>query len=219
MIQSAEEFKRWFDAPDSLERVQQLRATIDPSVLMEVAERFPECRADVAWRRDVPLELLAILRNDEDEGVRTNGRWLEIHPEDAKPWDDDPSVPVQLRLSDDERNVLRYGLREWGGPANCTEELAVAMGFLGIEDLFREGDRIAQGISAGQPQTRTDWTRALLATEIVFSSRVMGAAGDWSIVTGLDDVETFRLLRSLQRKFMVTGGVVGTVFGTRPTRS
>lgn len=161
-----------------------------------------------------------MLRHDEDEGVqwavRCNRLWHDAHPEDANPWEDDPHRPMQFRLSDVEREVLSSGLAEWAGAARCTEEMAVAIGFASVEDLFREGERIGNGIKNGIPQTRTDWTRALLATEVVFASQVMGAAHDWSIATGLDDDSTFRHLRAIQRK-LVTSEVVGRVFGTRPS--
>ncbi len=196
-----------------------MRAPVSAEVLIDVVRRFPECRADVARRQDTPLELLAELRHDEDEHVRwrvrTNRRWLDQHPDDADPWRDDPSAPVQLRLTREERELLRAGLLEWGGPARCTDELAVAMGFGSVTDLFDQGERIADGIAAGLPQTRTDWTRALLATEIVFVSDVVGSGWDWEITTGFSDASTLDTLRRLQHK-IVTGGVVGTVFGTRP---
>jgi len=221
VIESAEEFKEWWDAPESLERTQTMRTPVRTDVLTDVVPRFPECRAEVAWRRDTPLELLVELRNDEDEHVRwrvrTNERWLTEFPEDAEPWNDDPSTPVQLRLSDEERDLLRAGLLEWGGPASCTDELAVAMGFQNVRDLFEEGRRIGKGIADGQPLSRTDWTRALLATEVVFVSNVMGSGWDWAITTGLNDELTLKTLRALQRK-MVTGGVIGVAFGTRPPR-
>ncbi|WP_297627024.1 hypothetical protein [Nocardia sp.] len=35
---------------------------------------------------------------------------------------------IEIDLSDDERDVLRCGLSEWGGPARCSDALAVAMG-------------------------------------------------------------------------------------------
>ena len=65
----------------------------------------------------MPLDVLADLRHDGDElvqwRVRMNERWLETHPEDAEPWRDDPNRPIQFRLSDDERGVLRKGLSQW----------------------------------------------------------------------------------------------------------
>lgn len=204
VIDSADEFKQWWDAPLSLERVQALRQPMSESALRDVVERFPECRADVAQRRDTPVDLLAQLRRDEDEWtqwrVRTNERWLAHHPDDGEPWLDDPETPIQLRLTEDERNLLRFGLLEWGGPTNATEELAIAMGFASLADLYTQSKPIADGIKAGQPQTRTDWTRALLATEIVFASNVVGSGRDWNITTGIADSAALDLLRAIQHK-------------------
>ncbi len=69
---------------------------------------------------------------------------------------------------------------------------------------------------AEEPLSRTDWTRTLLATEIVFIDNVVGAGWDWSPVTGFSDTETLQVLRRLQRK-LVTAGVTGVAFGTRPS--
>jgi len=91
------------------------------------------------------------------------------------------------------------------------------MGFDNVADLLESGARIGDALVAGAPLSRTDWTRALLATEIVFVSDVVGSGWDWHIATRFDDEETFRMLRSLQRR-MVIGGVTGVAFGTRPGR-
>jgi hypothetical protein len=183
--------------------------------------RFPECRREVALNRDVPLDVLEELRQDIDEGVRWTVRsradWLQDHPEDAQPWKDDPATPIQFRLTDEERAILRAGLY-WRGPAYCTEEFAQAMGFRGIQDLFDEGDRIRTAIAQGLSLSRTDWTRALLATEIVFMSNIIGSGLAWPSITGFSDTSTLELLRGLQRK-IVTGGVIGRSFGTRPQKS
>ena len=124
----------------------------------------------------------------------------------------DPSQDelVSLDLTDDETFVLDEGLIQWGGPSRCSEELAVAMGFLGTADLYEQSARIRAALSDRSSISRLDVTRALLATEIVFSSDVMGAGVDWEIVTGLEDVQTLRLLRGLQRKLVGVTVRLGT---------
>jgi hypothetical protein len=52
----------------------------------------------------------------------------------------------------------------------------------------------------GRALTPEDWRRALLATEIVFASDVVGAGTDWPITTGLSDQETITILRVIQTK-------------------
>lgn len=121
---------------------------------------------------------------------------------------------VQLDLTRDERRVLELGLIEWGGPAACTNEMALAMGFTGVVDLFADGSRLTNSIRDDAPLTPRDWTRALLATEIVFASNVLGSGLDWRSTTGFDDVVTIGLLRSLQRKLIGLRDVPGT----RPPR-
>lgn len=123
--------------------------------------------------------------------------------------------PIAVDLSDDERRLLQWGLIEWGGPARCTEELAIAMGFQSVRDLLTDGYRIADDIEAGKPLTQIDWARALLATEIVFASDVVGSGHDWIDTVGMPDELSLRALRSVQRK-IPWNGVVGTVFGTIP---
>jgi hypothetical protein len=130
--------------------------------------------------------------------------------------DPDELVPVDLDAS--ERKLLRHGLLEWGGPASCTEELAVAMGFRSVDDLFQQGQHLMDAIGEGDPLSRRDWTRVLVATEFVFSSLVFGAAWDWAIVA-LPDDESFRILRQVQRKLHEGRCLVGShIIGTRPPR-
>jgi hypothetical protein len=85
--------------------------------------------------------------------------------------------------------------------------MAQAMGFESIDDLFQQGDRIRKALADRQPLSQRDWVRALLATEIVFISDVIGSGVDWEVTCGLSDSETVRLLRSLQRKIPQAGSL------------
>lgn len=125
-----------------------------------------------------------------------------------------PDEPVGVVLNDDERRVLCRGLIEWGGPARCTEEMAVALGFDTVADLHGETDRLLAALVAGEPLTPVDWGRVLLSTEVVFASDLVGAGVDWECVTGLTDEETIRILRDLQRTLV---GLAHTP-GHRPGR-
>ncbi|WP_282778381.1 hypothetical protein [Nocardia sp. CC201C] len=107
---------------------------------------------------------------------------------------------VAIELSEDEREVLRRGLSEWGGPAHCTDALAVAMGFESVADLFGQGRQLGSRVISNEPLSAPDWRRALVATEFVFASDVFGSGQDWSITTGFSDEQTIRILRGLQRK-------------------
>jgi hypothetical protein len=124
---------------------------------------------------------------------------------------------VSVELTEGERRLLTAGLSEWLGPAHATEELAVALGFESVADLFAESKRLRASLTEGQPLSVLDWTRALAATEIVYASDVFGSGCDWSITTGLSDTETIWILRGLQRKLVhIVAPAVGTVLGTRP---
>ena len=123
---------------------------------------------------------------------------------------------VVVELDEDERDLLRCGLVEWGGPARCSEELAIAMGFLRFDDLLAEAKRIWAQLERREPLSRWDWTRALLATEIVFVSNVLGSGTDWPITTGWKDERTITTLRGLQTKIGRARAM--TYVGTRPPR-
>ncbi|MFD7844857.1 hypothetical protein ACFV4K_18215 [Nocardia sp. NPDC059764] len=102
---------------------------------------------------------------------------------------------VAIDLSDDEREVLRCGLREWGGPTRCSDALAVAMNFQSVADLYEQGRRLSSALIANEPLSARDWRRSLVATEFVFASDVYGSGLDWSITTGFSDVQTIATLR------------------------
>ena len=117
-------------------------------------------------------------------------------------------------LDDRERRLLRWGIIEWGGPARCTEEMAVAMGFRDVQDLFDSTGRLADSIDSGGPLTAIDWLRVLLATEIVFASNTIGSGLDWSSTSGMSDEESLASLRSVQRKLSGVAMLVGRALGT-----
>jgi hypothetical protein len=111
-----------------------------------------------------------------------------------------PVKTVSLELTEDERRMLVYGLRDWGGPAHGTDSLAVAVGFASLDHLQEDGGRIADAIAAGRALPVRDWTRAMVATEIVFVSDVLGTGSEWTVINGGTDAYWIDVLRSLQRK-------------------
>lgn len=129
---------------------------------------------------------------------------------------DSDEALVDLGLTDEQRWLLWRGLLEWTGPARCTQEMAVAMGFVSVERMFDEIKPMRDLLKGDPPWlfSRVDWTRILLATEVVFASSVLGAGSDWSIVTGLSDAKTISLLREVQRNFARLR--VRVQIGTRP---
>ena len=82
---------------------------------------------------------------------------------------------VDAGLTDDERAVLACGLIEWGGPATPTDEIARLLGFADVRALHREGGRIARALRSGEGLTSSDWRRALMSTELVFASDLVGS--------------------------------------------
>jgi len=112
----------------------------------------------------------------------------------------DVSERIGVDLTTEEIRLLTAGLVEWGGPARCTDRLAVAMGFVDVEGLFRESRSLVTAIHNAEPLLPRDWTRALLATEIVFASDVVCSGWDWRPTVGWSDEQTIHVLRQLQRK-------------------
>jgi hypothetical protein len=111
---------------------------------------------------------------------------------------DETRVPVLL--DDRERSFLRAALLDWGGPADPTDALALAMGFTSADNLADEAWALWERIEAGEALATEDWRRVLLAAEIVFVSDVVGSGLDWQITSDFSDEESIALLRGLQRK-------------------
>ena len=109
---------------------------------------------------------------------------------------------VAVELTGAEVEVLVAGLRQWSGPAACTEEFATAMGFRGVDGLLKDAARLIADLEAEHPLTPVDWARAILATEVAFASDAVGAGVEWGTVTGLTDEHTIGVLRALQRKLV-----------------
>lgn len=105
-----------------------------------------------------------------------------------------------LDLDDIEVDLLLRGLREWGGPARATDKFAIAMGFNGAGHIVAQCKEIHRRLSVQAELRPNDWTRALLALELAFASDVIGSGTEWATTTGLQDCDTVRTLRSLQRK-------------------
>lgn len=109
---------------------------------------------------------------------------------------------IGVDLSEAEAEFLARALEQWGGPGRLTEKLAIAMGFDDVADFAGQSKALSMSLRNKAPLSRADWTRALLASEIVFVSDVVGAGVEWPTVTGWSDLETIELLRVLQRKLM-----------------
>lgn len=116
----------------------------------------------------------------------------------------DHDEPIAIDLTDEQRQVLIHGLRQWGGPAHGTDALSRALGWDGVADQREQSRRLCETLAEGQPLSARDWTRILLTTEVAFASDVVGAGTEWQTVTGLDDVATLRALRTLQTTLPVS---------------
>ncbi len=94
--------------------------------------------------------------------------------------------------------------------------MAIALGFESVQDIFAQTDRLRDALKTGAALTYIDWSRVVLATEVVFASAVMGSGHDWSVTTGISDADTIVLLRQVQRKVTrAAGRRLGHGIGTR----
>lgn len=126
--------------------------------------------------------------------------------------------PLKVALTNEELRVLVAGVNEWLGPAYCTIEMVVAMGYQSYEDLDATAERLTDTLPT-LVLSPEDWVRALVATEVAFASSGHGSGPDWSVSTGYSDEFTVRVLRQLQQKLApLTRRVIGHSFGTRPPR-
>ncbi|MFE7407732.1 hypothetical protein [Isoptericola sp. NPDC057559] len=109
--------------------------------------------------------------------------------------------------------LLSRALVEWGGPAHASDLLAQGMGFADGRTLVQRCAALGAELKQDVPLEAADWARVLLAVEIVFASDLVGSGTDWRTTTGMDDDDTIRLLRTIQRKL---GRVVRPFYGTTP---
>lgn len=187
MIESAEEYKGWFDRPRSDERHVKLREPARADVWLEIIERYPECRFTIAQNRHLPEEVKSVLALDEDDSVsRRFKRRIS------------PQRPIWYRLTEAERTLLLRGLECWGGPTAPSRGLLLDLGYDSAAMAYGSFERFARDIRADRAMPAADWSRALLATEIAFGSDIVGAGLDWAVYTGLPDESVIPVLRELQ---------------------
>jgi hypothetical protein len=84
--------------------------------------------------------------------------------------------------------------------AVLTDSLARGMGFDDVDDFDQQRKRMGLALRERAVLSRWDWTRILIAAEIVFVSDVVGSGVEWATTTGQTDADTLDALRGLQRK-------------------
>ncbi|MGW2818941.1 hypothetical protein [Streptomyces sp. NPDC001415] len=114
------------------------------------------------------------------------------------------AVAAGKLLAEDEIAILRRALLEWCGPARCSDQLAVGMGFTDAQHLVDQCLALRSALASDEPIAPVEWARVLLAVEIVFASDLMGSGVEWPTTTGLDDESTITALRVIQRKLART---------------
>lgn len=88
MIETAEDFVRLRTSENPDEYYRAAHEEAATATWLDVIERYPHMRFWVAQNKTVPLEVLEVLRHDDDERVRSmvrcKGTWKRAHPEDFR---------------------------------------------------------------------------------------------------------------------------------------
>ncbi|RCH64452.1 hypothetical protein DT019_32535 [Streptomyces sp. SDr-06] len=117
-------------------------------------------------------------------------------------------------LAEAEIAILRRALLEWCGPARCSDQLAVGMGFTDAQHLVDQCLALRSTLASDERISPVEWARVLLAVEIVFVSDLMGSGAEWPTTTGLDDELTIMALRVIHRKLDRT---IRSCYGKTPS--
>ena len=70
MIESAEEFVRLRGSEVPEEYLRAAQDSAEVQVWLDIIQRYPDMRFWVAQNKTVPVPVLEVLRNDEDQRVR-----------------------------------------------------------------------------------------------------------------------------------------------------
>jgi hypothetical protein len=111
---------------------------------------------------------------------------------------------VAVDLNETERKFIWHALHEWQNSAAWKPFPIDVLGLSNWDEFDELTGRLAHAVTEGQSLTTLDWARVLYLTECSWASSLVGAALDFSIVTGFSDTEGLGLLRGLQRKI---GGI------------
>lgn len=106
-----------------------------------------------------------------------------------------------MALTSRHRTLLRQGVIQWGGPAQCTDDIARVLGYPDSVAFFADQSRLLTLLNSSDVIGKTDLRCAILATEIVFVSDIIGAGIEWATVSGFSDEETLQILREAQREY------------------
>jgi hypothetical protein len=111
---------------------------------------------------------------------------------------------VAVDLTERERKFSWEALHQWVWSAAWKPFPIEVVGLSNWDEFDQLTRRLAHAVTEGQSLTTLDWARVLYLTECSWASSLVGAALDFSIVTGFSDTEALGLLRGLQRKI---GGI------------
>lgn len=99
-----------------------------------------------------------------------------------------------------ELEILGAGLTDWGVPAGPIRVAELILGYASAEECINDLAAMRSLLPSGGPLTKLQWTRVLLAAELVFASAVVGSRLEWNTIHNGWDGEWFAALDRLQTK-------------------
>ncbi|MBI2700221.1 MAG: hypothetical protein HYX31_13980 [Mycobacterium sp.] len=107
---------------------------------------------------------------------------------------------VAIDLTERERAFIGQALQEWQNTAAWKPFPIQVLGLSEWSEFDVLTERLAQAVTGRQSLSVLDWARVLYLAECSWASSLVGAALDFSTVSGFTDTEALGLLRGLQRK-------------------
>ncbi len=107
-----------------------------------------------------------------------------------------------VALSGAEQEFLTRALAIWDGVAYPSSAFMTSLGFEDGRSLVESAQSLEERILRSEPLSRTEWTVALLLSEVGFASDIQGGGLEWEGYSGIPDRETIALLRSVQMKLI-----------------
>lgn len=107
--------------------------------------------------------------------------------------------PYSLQLSALQRRVLSDGVFDWCGASHPTEELALALGYVGVGDMLEGCKRLAKSIDGGEPMSGPEWKVAISSAEVFFGSGLLGGADDSELTVGISPQRGVEVVGEVRR--------------------
>lgn len=137
-------------------------------------------------------------------------RELLAHSPNGDTSDSEPTSSRTTALTNQERRFISKALGEWRGAATGKP---LPIDALGIASSWPEFDstieRLRYAVEHNEELSVRDWSLLLYLTEQGWASTLVGAGLDFTTVSGIEDDDAVKLLRSIQWKLVVSDRASG----------